>query len=68
MWWRKPFIDSIEEEFKTSKLRNARIFHDINIRVADPDELRANIIEYLRGLGFYISVNEMTEFKGVRNS
>ncbi len=63
MFWKKTFVDSVEEEFKTSKLRNKRIFHDVNLRVADPDELRANIVDYLRGLDFYIILNEMTEFE-----
>lgn len=61
--WGKPFVTNIESEFKTDRLRNQRVFHDINLRVNDPDEFRVTIIDYLRSLDYNVDVNEMTEFE-----
>ena len=61
--WGKPFLHDLEKEFKTSKMRDRHVFHDLNLRVNDPDEFRATSLEYLRGLGYSVGVNEMTDFE-----
>ncbi len=60
--WGKKFVDSIEDEFTTSKLRSKHLFHDINLRINDPDEFKQTTINYLRSLDFNINVSELTEF------
>ncbi len=61
--WGKPYISNVENEFKTSRMRDKHVFHDISLRVDDPEEFRVTAVNYLRSLGFIIDLNEMTEFE-----
>src|SRR4030042_5788464 len=61
--WGKPFVENLEKEFKTDQLRDKHVFHDVNLRVNDPDEFRVTGIEYLRTLGYVVDVNEMSDFE-----
>ncbi|MFA5406845.1 MAG: hypothetical protein WC307_05830 [Candidatus Nanoarchaeia archaeon] len=61
--WGKPFVSHVENEFKTDKMRNNHVFHDVNLRVNNPEEFRLTCIDYLRSLDFIVDVNEMTEFE-----
>ncbi len=63
MFWRRPYVEDLEKEFKTDKLRDKRVFHDLNIRVQDPEEFRRRCVETLTDNGYRISLNEMTEFE-----
>ncbi len=60
--WGKPFIVRVENEFKTSNMRDKHVFHDINLRVSDPEEFRVTVVDYLRSLDYIVDVNEMIEF------
>ncbi len=61
--WGRTYIEDLEREFKTDKMRDKRVFHDLNIRVQDPEELRRHSIEILSDNGYHVSLNEMTEFE-----
>jgi len=63
--WGKPLVEEVEKEFKTNELKNKRVFHDLNIRVNDPEELRMSIIETLTSMNYDVSLNELTEFEDV---
>jgi len=61
--WGKPFVTHLEDEFRTDKLRDKHVFHDVNLRINDPEEFRMTCVEHLRSLDFIVDVNEMTEFE-----
>jgi len=61
--WGKPYVTNVEREFKTDKMRDRHVFHDVNLRVNDPEDFRVTSVEYLRSLGYIVDVNEMTEFE-----
>lgn len=63
--WGRPLVEGVEKEFKTDSLRNKRVFHDLNMRVNDPEELRMTIVETLSSMDYDVSLNELTEFDDV---
>ncbi|MBD3312679.1 hypothetical protein GF352_04475 [archaeon] len=63
MWWGKSFVHNLEKEFRTEQMRDKRVFHDVNLRVNEPAELRVTCLEYLRSLGYVVDINEMSEFE-----
>lgn len=64
-WKRKPIVEKYEEEFKTDKLRDKRIFYDLNIRVGDPEEFRVYANELLEDLDYKVNINKMVKFEDV---
>ncbi len=61
----KTSVDRLEEEFKTDRMRNRHIFFDMNIRAADPEEVRAYATQLMTDLEFKTILNEMTSFDDV---
>ncbi len=61
--WSKTFVEKVEEEFELDRLRKGRTYYDINVRLADPEEFRTRVAEYLSDMGYHIIINEMVKFK-----
>jgi len=61
----KSRVEKLEDEFKTDKLKNKYMFYDLNIRAADPEEVRTFSSEVLQELGFYPILNKFTKFEDV---
>ena len=52
--WSKTFVEKVEEEFELDRLRKGRTYYDINVRLADPEEFRTRVAEYLSDMGYHI--------------
>jgi hypothetical protein len=61
----KTAVDKLESEFKTDSMRNRHIFFDMNIRAADPEEVRSYTTQLMTDLEFKALLNEMTSFDDV---
>jgi hypothetical protein len=59
----KPRVEKIEEEFKTGKLKNKYLYHDLSIRSGDPEEVRVFSSEIMQELGFFPILNKFTKFE-----
>lgn len=59
----KSIVEKHEEEFKTKKMENRNIFHELNIRGTDPELLRTEVLELVEDLGYDISINKLTKFE-----
>jgi hypothetical protein len=61
----KTSVDKLEEEFKTDSMRNRHIFFDMNVRAADPEEVRSYTTQLMTDLEFKTILNEMSSFDDV---
>ncbi len=61
--FRKLTVEKYEREFETKKMRDRRLFYDLNIRVGDPEELRSDVNELLQDMDYDVVLNELTKFE-----
>lgn len=64
-WHRKSVVEEYEEEFKTKRMKNRRVFYDLNIRAEDPEEFRARATELMQDADYGVVVNKLTSFEDV---
>jgi hypothetical protein len=62
---KKLFVEKVEDEFKTKKMRDRKVFFDLNIRAQDPEEVRAHSTELMTDIEFQPVLSELTKFEDV---
>ncbi len=62
-WKKKLLVEKYEDEFKTSNMRNRKLFYDLFARVGDPEELKTYSSQILDALDYKAPLIELTKFE-----
>lgn len=60
---KKLLVEKYEDEFKTSNMRNRKLFYDLFARVGDPEELKTYSSQILDTLEYKAPLIELTKFE-----